>query len=143
MTNVYRLKSTLSDSKRDVWPPTSTDPSPPWNGVSKIWAEEGETSPPEAPVAWSQSPLEEQTTSSGGALEGSTYGVLNGNIRIAVPKDWAAGEVGTIALEWAPEGGSQRLVAYVQTTYEETKDAPATVNLVKFEVQTGGPANGP
>jgi len=51
--------------------------------------------------------------------------------------------VGTIALEWAPEGGSQRLVAYVQTTYEETKDAPATVNLVKFEVQTGGPANGP
>ena len=106
-------------------------------------SENPRTSPPEAPVAWSQSPLEEQTTSSGGALEGSTYGVLNGNIRIAVPKDWAAGEVGTIALEWAPEGGSQRLVAYVQTTYEETKDAPATVNLVKFEVQTGGPANGP
>ena len=45
--------------------------------------------------------------------------------------------MGTIALGWAPAGGSQRLVAYVQTTYEETKDAPATVNFVKFEVQTG------
>ena len=53
--------------------------------------------------------------------------------------------MGTIALEWAPEGGSQRLVAYVQTTYEESivpgpGIAPATVNLVKFEVQTGGAA---
>ena len=115
----------------------STNPSPPWNGVSKIWAEEGETSPPEAPVAWSQSPLEEQTTSSGGALEGSTYGVLNGNIRIAVPKDWAAGEVGTIALEWAPEGGSQRLVAYVEASYDSAPPPFGSVNIVKFEVQTG------
>ena len=50
--------------------------------------------------------------------------------------------MGTIALEWAPAGGSQRLVAYVQTTYEESivSGAPATVNFVKFEVQTG---NGP
>ena len=48
----------------------------------------------------------------------------------------------TIALEWAPAGGSQRLVAYVQTAYEESivPGAPATVNFVKFEVQTG---NGP
>ena len=59
-----------------------------------------------------------------------------------IPKDWAAGEVGTIALEWAPAEGSQRLVAYVQTAYEESivPGAPATVNFVKFEVQTG---NGP
>ncbi len=109
----------------------------------------------EAPVAWSQSPLKEQT-SPGGALEGWVdhtgaakhhgrylhYKLWEGNIRIVVPKDWAAGEVGTIALEWAPAGGSQRLVAYVQTTYEESivSGAPATVNFVKFEVQTG---NGP
>ena len=91
------------------------------------------------PCSWTDSPLKVQT-SPGGALEGYAYAELDGNIRIAVPTDWAAGEVGTVALEWAPQGGSQRLVAYVQTTYEETKDAPATVNFVKFEVQTG---NGP
>ena len=55
-----------------------------------------------------------------------------------MPTDWTAGEVGTVALEWAPQGGSQRLVAYVQTTY--TFSTLSTVNFVKFEVQTG---NGP
>ena len=74
----------------------------------------------------------------GGALDGYAYAELDGNIRIAVPTDWTAGEVGTVALEWAPQGGSQRLVAYVQTTY--TFSTLSTVNFVKFEVQTG---NGP
>ena len=118
-----------------------TDPSPPWDGVSKIWAWDGVgppvASPPETPVAWPDSPLKVQT-SSGGALDGYAYAELDGNIRIAVPGDWAAGEVGTVALEWAPKDGSQRLVAYVQTTY--TFSTLSDVNFVKFEVQTG---NGP
>ena len=151
------IKEGLDDfatGRSDLYAKT-TNPSPPWNGVSKIWAEAGATSPPETPMTWADSPLKEQT-SPGGALEGwvdCTFGckhegrylyyeLVTGNIRIVVPKDWAAGEVGTIALEWAPAGGSQRLVAYVQTTYEESivPGAPATVNFVKFEVQTG---NGP
>ena len=51
--------------------------------------------------------------------------------------------MGTIALEWAPEGGSQRLVAYVEASYVPPAGPPpdfGTVNFVKFEVQTG---NGP
>ena len=85
-----------------------------------------------------------EQTSPGGALEGSLYGELEGNIRIAVPKGWTPGEVDTIALEWAPAGGSQRLVAYVEASYH-AGDLPdiGSVNFVKFEVQTGGPADGP
>ena len=79
-------------------------------------------------------------TSPGGALEGYAYTELDGNIRIAVPADWAAGEVGTVALEWAPQGGSQRLVAYVEASYDSAPPPFGTVNFVKFEVQTG---NGP
>ena len=123
-----------------------TSPSPPWDGVSKIWAWDGVgppvASPPEAPVAWTDSPLKVQT-SPGGALDGYAYAELDGNIRIAVPTDWAAGEVGTIALEWAPAGGSQRLVAYVEASYAPPAGPPpdfGSVNFVKFEVQTG---NGP
>ena len=65
---------------------------------------------------------------------------LDGNIRIAVPTDWTAGEVGTVALEWAPQGGSQRLVAYVEASYDSAPPPFGSVNIVKFEVQTG---NGP
>ena len=90
-------------------------------------------------MAWTDSPLKVQT-SPGGALEGYAYAELEGNIRIAVPADWAAGEVGTIALEWAPEGGSQRLVAYVEASYDSAPPPFGSVNIVKFEVQTG---NGP
>ena len=71
------------------------------------------------------------------------YAELDGNIRIAVPADWAAGEVGTVALEWAPQGGSQRLVAYVEASYDPAPPPFGAVNFVKFEVQTGGPADGP
>ena len=123
-----------------------TDPSPPWDGVSKIWAWDGVgppvASPPETPVAWPDPPLKVQT-SAGGALDGYAYAELDGNIRIAVPADWAAGEVGTVALEWAPQGGSQRLVAYVDASYVPPAGPPpdfGSVNFVKFEVQTG---NGP
>ena len=96
-------------------------------------------------MAWTDSPLKVQT-SPGGALDGYAYAELDGNIRIAVPTDWAAGEVGTVALEWAPQGGSQRLVAYVEASYAPPAGPPpdfGSVNFVKFEVQTGGPANGP
>ena len=68
---------------------------------------------------------------------------IAGNIRIAVPTDWAAGEVGTVALEWAPQGGSQRLVAYVEASYDSAPPPFGAVNFAKFEVQTGGPADGP
>ena len=115
----------------------------PWDGVSKIWAWDGVgppvASPPETPVAWTDSPLKVQT-SPGGALDGYAYAELDGNIRIAVPTDWAAGEVGTVALEWAPQGGSQRLVAYVEASYVPPAGPPpdfGSVNFVKFEVQTG------
>ena len=50
---------------------------------------------------------------------------------------------GTVALEWAPQGGSQRLVAYVEASYVPPAGPPpdfGSVNFVKFEVQTG---NGP
>ena len=69
---------------------------------------------------------------------------LAAGVTVAVPADWAAGEVGTVALEWAPQGGSQRLVAYVEASYH-AGDLPdiGSVNFVKFEVQTGGPADGP
>ena len=121
--------------------PTST---PPWGGVSKIWAWDGVgppvASPPEAVVSWPDSPLKVQT-SPGGALEGYAYAELEGNIRIAVPKDWMAeSTVGTVALEWAPQGGSQRLVAYVEASYDSAPPPFGSVNIVKFEVQTG---NGP
>ena len=93
-------------------------------------------------MAWEDSPLKVQT-SAGGELDGYAYTELDGNIRIAVPTDWAAGEVGTVALEWAPQGGSQRLVAYVEASYVPPAGPPpdfGSVNFVKFEVQTG---NGP
>ena len=126
----------------NLYAPT-TDPSPPWDGVSKIWAWDGVgppvASPPETPVAWPDPPLKVQT-SAGGALDGYGYAELDGNIRIAVPADWAAGEVGTVALEWAPQGGSQRLVAYVEASYDSAPPPFGSVNIVKFEVQTG---NGP
>ena len=54
-----------------------------------------------------------------------------------MPTDWPADEVGTVALEWAPQGGSQRLVAYVEASYNSGSMA---LDFVKFEVQTG---NGP
>ena len=63
-----------------------------------------------------------------------------------MPADWAAGDVGTVALEWAPQGGSRRLVAYVEASYVPPAGPPpdfGSVNFVKFEVQTGGPADGP
>ena len=111
-----------------------------WDGVSKIWAWDGVgppvSSPPETPVTWPDSPLKVQT-SAGGALEGYAYAELDGNIRIAVPTDWPADDVGTVALEWAPQGGSQRFVAYVEASYNSGSMA---LNIVKFEVQTG---NGP
>ena len=90
-------------------------------------------------VSWPDSPLKVQT-SAGGALDGYAYAELDGNIRIAVPANWAAGEVGTVALEWAPQGGSQRLVAYVEASYDSAPPPFGSVNIVKFEVQTG---NGP
>ena len=125
-----------------IYAPTA-DPSPTWDGVSKIWAWDGVgppvASPAETPVSWPDSPLKVQT-SAGGELDGYAYTELDGNIRIAVPTDWAAGEVGTVALEWAPQGGSQRLVAYVDASYDSAPPPFGTVNFVKFEVQTG---NGP
>ncbi len=94
-------------------------------------------------MEWADSPLKVQT-SPGGALEGNAYAELDGNIRIAVPKDWMAeSTVGTVALEWAPQGGSQRLVAYVEASYVPPAGPPpdfGSVNFVKFEVQTGGAA---
>ena len=72
--------------------------------------------------------------SAGGALDGYAYAELDGNIRIAVPTDWTAGEVGTVALEWAPKDGSQRLVAYVEASYDSAPPPFGTVNFVKFEV---------
>ena len=65
---------------------------------------------------------------------------LAAGVTVAVPADWAAGEVGTVALEWAPQGGSQRLVAYVEASYDSAPPPFGAVNFVKFEVQTG---NGP
>ena len=87
-------------------------------------------------------PLPDQTADEPGrrARRLRLHRTLDGNIRIAVPADWAAGEVGTVALEWAPQGGSQRLVAYVEASYDSAPPPFGSVNIVKFEVQTG---NGP
>ena len=45
-----------------------------------------------------------------------------------------------MTIEWAPQGGSQRLVAYVEASYDSAPPPFGSVNFVKFEVQTGGAA---
>ena len=46
---------------------------------------------------------------------------LDGQIRIAVPRNWAAGDQKSLAVEWAPAGAKKCLVARVEILMGENE----------------------
>ena len=115
--------------RRDLWAEGSKDRAP-WQGTiqrynaeEECWINESVSKSTEEDASWcvenrakwSASPLTLQARP-GAPFASDDYLKydLDGQIRIAVPQNWAAGDQKSLAVEWAPVGAKKCLVARVE-----------------------------